>query len=199
MCTVRELHRGVFGHRWLQVFLFFFKLIPTEQSRDVHSALLWFMACLCFYTEGRGFFFILVSMASWCSGQWNLLSPLWSCNTQMSQGSKHIAVIHVPLFDGLWNSVQLNSTALLWILHVTFPSSIQVTLKLRQWLLLFRTNCTFSPHQIVASSLNTDQVWILSHLLFICSSMRSPSCGPSGQFHLKCIIQQFMHETVAQC
>lgn len=70
-----------------QTSFWFLKDYPRTTRRVCSTV--WFMGRLHFYTEG---FFLSVSMAPRCSGQWNLQSPLWSCNTR---SSKYITIIRM--------------------------------------------------------------------------------------------------------
>lgn len=120
-------------------------------------------------------------MASQCSSWWTLQSPLWSCNTHcdVSEQQIHHYNPNAP-FDGLWNTVQLNSTMLMHNICVGMLSCIQITVKLRrQFFALENKSRIFTSinHSERLGKVSQDHLWKLSHLfclfifLFILSSV----------------------------
>lgn len=97
-------------------------------------------------------FFFLVSMAPQRSSQWNLLPPLWSCNTRsvMSQSSKYIAVIRMHPLMGF--EMVFNWTPPRWCVRRSRKekkkkswTAFKSLLKREGRFLLPRTNHAYSP------------------------------------------------------
>lgn len=131
------------------------KIILVQHSADVQLCVNYGLASFLH----RGFFFIffafffLVSMAPQRSSQWNLLPPLWSCNTRsvMSQSSKYIAVIRMHPLMGF--EMVFNWTPPRWCVRRSRKekkkknpwTAFKSLLKREGRFLLLRTNHAYSP------------------------------------------------------
>lgn len=138
-------------------------------------------------------FFFLVSMAPQRSSQWNLLPPLWSCNTRsvMSQSSKYIAVIRMHPLMGF--EMVFNWTPPRWCVRRSRKEKkkkktlnrIQIAFKARGQIFAPENKSRiFAPHKSSRAApgrfFPSDQLWILTRSFFflVCSSRRSLSRAP---------------------
>lgn len=138
-------------------------------------------------------FFFLVSMAPQRSSQWNLLPPLWSCNTRsvMSQSSKYIAVIRMHPLMGF--EMVFNWTPPRWCVRRSRKEKkkqktlnrIQIAFKARGQIFAPENKSRiFAPHKSSRAApgrfFPSDQLWILTRSFFflVCSSRRSLSRTP---------------------
>lgn len=172
-----------------------------ERSSSYNTARMfnsvWIMGWLRFCTEGFFFiffaFFFLVSMAPQRSSQWNLLPPLWSCNTRsvMSQSSKYIAVIRMHPLMGF--EMVFNWTPPRWCVRRSRKEKkkqktlnrIQIAFKARGQIFAPENKSRiFAPHKSsraapgkvfsLGPTLNTNSLFFF----LVCSSRRSLSRTP---------------------
>lgn len=181
------------------------KIILVQHSADVQLCVNYGLASFLH----RGFFFIffafffLVSMAPQRSSQWNLLPPLWSCNTRsvMSQSSKYIAVIRMHPLMGF--EMVFNWTPPRWCVRRSRKEKkkqktlnrIQIAFKARGQIFAPENKSPiFAPHKSSRAApgrfFPSDQLWILT-LFFSCLLILAFIVSRAVQFHSWCIIEQF--------
>lgn len=166
------------------------KIILVQHSADVQLCVNYGLAS--FLHRGVFFiffaFFFLVSMAPQRSSQWNLLPPLWSCNTRsvMSQSSKYIAVIRMHPLMGF--EMVFNWTPPRWCVRRSRKekkknpwTAFKSLLKREGRFLLPRTNHAYSPlinHRELLQErfFPSDQLWILTRSSFFLSAHLGVHC-----------------------
>lgn len=167
------------------------KIILVQHSADVQLCVNYGLASFLH----RGFFFIffafffLVSMAPQRSSQWNLLPPLWSCNTRsvMSQSSKYIAVIRMHPLMGF--EMVFNWTPPRWCVRRSRKEKkkqktlnrIQIAFKARGQIFAPENKSRiFAPHKSSRAApgrfFPSDQLWILTRSSFFLSAHLGVHC-----------------------